>query len=344
MDKSNGEFCFTHPDGENIYLFILRNSIGTEVCITNYGATITSFKLIQSNGQTNDIVLGFDEVQRYMDNAYLEANPYMGAAIGRYGNRIKNGEFNIDGKSHALDQNLGTEHLHGGYKGFDKVVWSLITVTANTLALSYESKDGEEGYPGNLTVKVQFELNDQNELVHEYVAITDKPTPVNLTHHSYFNLNNGEGTIENHFVKINASNVLAQDENLTATGTVLPVADTRFDFRQSKQIGRDWIGTTGYDQSFLIDMPVKIPAAEAYSAKSGVKLEIFTTEPVVHLYTGQSIPKLPGKNGKLYGPFSGFCLETQVHPNAINIAGFPDTILRPGKTYRHRTVYKLSVS
>jgi aldose 1-epimerase len=342
MGKANGQFLFTHPEGAGIYLFTLRNTKGTEVRITNYGGTITGFAVVQNNGLVNDIVLGFDDVRRYMDDNYLQANPYIGAAIGRYGNRIKNGRFNLDGNLYELTKNHGTEHLHGGRTGFDKVVWSVVSAGDNMLTLSYTSRDGEEGYPGNLTTTLRFELSDQNELSHEYTAVTDKPTPVNLTHHSYFNLNNGEGTIHDHFVRINASEVLAQDEKLTVTGKLINVEKTVYNFRSAKKISYDWVQDTGYDQSFVLDNAGENPAAEAYSIQSGLKLEVYTSEPVVHFYTGISLPAMTGKRGLVFGPFSGFCLETQVHPNAVNIPAFPDTILRPGMTYRHKTIYKVS--
>jgi aldose 1-epimerase len=343
MDNTNKQFCFTHPGGEDIYLFTLSNSKGTEVRITNYGATITAFIVLQKNGTRNDIVLGFDKVDEYLGYDYLQANPYFGAAIGRYGNRIKNGHFSIDGKTYAVEKNLGTEHLHGGVTGFDKKVWTPFSSTTDSVVMKYESKDGEENYPGTLDVTIKFELNEDNELMHEYSAFCDKPTPVNLTHHSYFNLNNGKGNINNHMVKINGSDILEQDETLTVTGKLLPVENTSYDFRQFKRISKDWNPDTGYDQSFVLDSVTPPPAAEAYSEESGIKLQVFTTEPIVHLYTGKSIPVIPGKNGIKYGPFSGFCLETQVHPNAINIPHFPDTVLRPGKEYRQRTVYKVIV-
>jgi aldose 1-epimerase len=342
MNKPDREYCFTHPGGEDIYLFTLRNSKGTEVCITNYGATITSFRLLQKDGTVNDIVLGFDKPEEYLGRTYLEANPYFGAAIGRYGNRIKNGKFSIDGKEYSVEQNLGADHLHGGITGFDKKVWTPFASTADSVVLKYESKDGEEGYPGNLDTTLKFELTEENELSLEYAAFTDLPTPVNLSHHSYFNLNNGKAPIDEHFIKINSAAILEQDAQLTVTGKFLPVNATSYDFRQFKKINTDWNPATGYDQSFVVgDIGLDSPAAEAYSEKSGIKLQVFTTEPIVHLYTGKSIPPLSGKNGHPYGPFSGFCLETQVHPNAVNIPHFQDTILRPGKEYMHKTIYKV---
>lgn len=341
MDKPNQQYGFTHSGGEDIYLFKLQNAKGTEATVTNYGATLTSFQVIQKDGSANNLVLGFEKVEDYMSPGYLENNPYFGAAIGRYGNRIKNGKFSIGGKEYRLEKNLGTEHLHGGSTGFNKRVWRCDSFSPASLVLKYHSPDGEEGYPGNLDVTLRFELNDEDELSYEFTALTDQPTPVNLTHHSYFNLHNGKGTVGGHFVKINAAEILEQDVNLTATGILLPVPNTPYDFREFRRIDADWDPDTGYDQSFVINPAAPQPAAEAYAEESGIRLQVFTTEPVVHLYTGKAIPVLPGYGGNRYGPFSGFCLETQVHPNAVNIPHFPDTVLRPGETYRQKTLYKV---
>jgi aldose 1-epimerase len=341
MDKSNQQYCFTHSGGEDIYLFTLRNAKGTEAIITNYGGILTSFRVVQQDGTINNIVLGFENVEEYMSEKYLAAYPYFGAAIGRYGNRIKDGKFTLDGKEYTLKKNLGTEHLHGGASGFDKKVWRCDAFSSGSLVLKYRSPDGEEGYPGNLEVTLRFELNEENELSHEYTAFTDQPTPVNFTHHSYFNLNNGKGTIGGHFVKINAAEILEQDANLTVTGILLPVPNTPYDFRQFKRIDTDWEPDTGYDQSFVVDPTAPPPAAEAYAEESGLKLQVFTTVPIVHLYTGIGIPALTGSGGTTYGPFSGFCLETQIHPNAVNIPHFPVTILRPGERYYQKTSYKV---
>ena len=345
MKKNYGQFCFTHSSGEDIYLFTLRNAKGTEVCITNYGAIITSFKVKLKNGFTNDIVLGFDKVGDYLSDEYLAGYPYFGAAIGRYANRIKSGEMSIDGKKYFLDKNKITDHLHGGAIGFDKKVWNCDSSSEKTLGLNYKSPDGEEGYPGNLEVTILFEITDNDELIYEYIASTDKPTAVNLTHHTYFNLNNGNGTIGEHQVKINSPAILEQDANFIANGKILPVENTIYDFRQVKRIDKEWIAADGYDQSFVLneesDDDLKL-AAEAYSDQSKLKLEVYTTEPLVHFYTGKWIPPLKkGKDGNSYGPFSGFCFETQKHPNAINIAHFPNTVLRHGETYHTKTMYKI---
>lgn len=342
MEKSKAQFCFTHSSGEDIYLFTLSNAKGTEVCITNYGAIITSFKVYQANGVLNDIVLGFDKVEDYLSEQYLAGYPYFGAAIGRYANRIKNGEIIIDDKKYFLKKNKATDHLHGGDNGFDKKVWIRDSNSENILTLKYKSIDGEEGYPGNLETKLRFELTDNDELIYEYIAGTDKPTAVNLTHHSYFNLNNGKGSIGDHLVKINAATILEQDANFVVTGKQLPVENTLYDFTKAKRIDENWNANDGYDQTYIIaNSNTSNPVAEAYSGKSGLTLQVFTSEPVVHFYTGKWIPDLKGKNGDHYGPFSGFCFETHKHPNAINILSFPNTILRPGETYYAKTIYRV---
>lgn len=341
MRTSDRQFCFSYS-GEDIYLFRLTNSKGTEVCISNYGAIIVSFTLLQKNGSSNNIVLGFDNVKDYRADNYLKVYPYFGAAIGRYGNRIRSGTFTLDGTEYTLAKNLGPDHLHGGNTGLDKRVWKCGEYSSNSLVLSYFSPDGEEGYPGNLFITLRFELSEENDLSYSYSAITDKSTPVNLTHHSYFNLDNGEGNIGNTLLKINSSSILEQDEHLTVTGKLTEVKNSFYDFRQLKRINADWDPKKGYDQSYVLDtVNPSIAAAEAYSEKSGLWLQVLTSEPIVHLYTGSGIPAVTGSKGKQYGPFSGFCLETQVHPNAVNIPVFPNTILGPGQTYHQQTIYRV---
>jgi aldose 1-epimerase len=341
MQKVDKQFCFSYF-GEDIYLFRLTNSKGTEVCISNYGATIVSFTLLQKNGSSNNIVLGLNKVEDYLSSEYLKANPYFGAAIGRYGNRIKAGTFTLDQTEYSLPKNLGADHLHGGNTGLDKRAWKCGDYSSSSLMLSYFSPDGEEGYPGNLFITLHFELSEENDLSYTYTAITDKSTPVNLTHHTYFNLDNGDGNIGNTLLKINGTSILEQDELLTVTGKLTGVKNSFYDFRQLKRINADWNPKSGYDQSYVLDtVNSSIAAAEAYSEKSGLWLQVLTSEPIVHLYTGAGIPAITGSNNKQYGAFSGFCLETQVHPNAINIPSFPNTVLKPGQTYHQQTVYKV---
>src|SRR5688572_25101869 len=253
MKNFNGQYCFNHSSGEEVYLFTLRNEKGTEVSITNYGAIITSFRIRQADGNFNDIVLGFERVEDYLSEEYLAGYPYFGAAIGRYANRIKNGEFDIDGKKYLVAKNKITDHLHGGHEGFDKKVWQNASGSDNTLSLKYKSPDGEEGYPGALDVELKFKLNDNDELTYEYFAQTDKTTAVNLTHHSYFNLHNGDGPIGSHQVKICSAAILEQDDNFVVNGNPISVNNSRYDFRQLKRIDKDWNPVDGYDQSFVLE-------------------------------------------------------------------------------------------
>jgi len=340
------KFCFKSSHGEDIYLFSLINKHGTIVSITNYGAIITSFKMKTKNDSFNDIVLGFDNAEDYLSENYLKHYAYLGAACGRYANRIKNGRFELDGKTYQLTQNMGNDILHGGKEGFDKKTWQLVSLKENpnpALELKYLSKNGEEGFPGNLETIIRFELNDANELSYEYTANTDQATAVNLTHHSYFNLNNGKGTIEEHEVRIDASYILAQDEGLVCNGEFIAVANNQYDFVIFKSINTDWNKGDGYDQCFIIDNKTGELSlvAEAKSQQSGITLQIFSTEPALQFYTGQGLNIKNAKDGTQYGPFAGFCLETHKHPNAINIPHFPETVLRQGERYYQKTVYKI---
>lgn len=340
------QYCLTHSSGEDIYLFTLNNAKDTEVNITNYGAIITSFKIKSPAGILNDIVLGFDKIEDYWSPDYLQQYPWFGCAVGRNANRIKNAVFEIDGNKYSLTKNRGNEQLHGGESGFDRRVWQFVAqgeIPHPWLELKYMSTDGEEGFPGNLEVVIRFELNDQNELSYEYKATCDKATVVNLTHHGYFNLNNGNGTVEDHEIKIYGTTMLEQDDNLVATGNILPVANTAFDFQKFVRIRDGLKVIEEYDKSFVIGKNEDSLVAEARSLQSGLHLKVYSTEPIVHFYSGKWIPEVKGKNGKMYGPLSGFCLETHKHPNAVNIPHFPNTILRPGETYYHKTMYKIIV-
>lgn len=341
------QYCYTHSSGKDIYLFTLRNHKGTEVLISNYGGIITSFK-VTNKGVINDIVLGFDRMEEYLGEAYLRQYPWFGCAVGRYANRIRNAEFVLGNKKFTLSRNRGRHQLHGGKEGFDKKVWDLVALgdaPHPVLELKYYSADGEEGFPGNLETLLRFELNEGDELIHEYRASADQPTAVNLTHHSYFNLNNGQGTIHDHELRIPASRYLEQDEELVVTGNYIPIAGTTHDFRKFYRIGDGLARLEEYDQSFVVDKDEHsketMLVAQARSAASGIGLDIYSTEPIVHFYSGKWTPLVTGKNDTAYGPFSGFCLETHIHPNAINVPHFPNTILRRGETYYQKTIYKI---
>lgn len=341
---NHGQFCLTHPSGNDIYLFTLTNKRGTEVKITNYGAIITSFTIQLKDGGRNDIVLGFDDPASYLTKEYQANCPYFGAAIGRYANRIENGEFQIDGKTFHLPRNDGNFHLHGG-EGFHTKVWKPVAYLEGPnpfLELEYRSVDHEEGYPGNLDVHLRFSLTESDELIFEYNATTDEPTAINLTHHSYFNLDRKKESIGAHRLKIMAEQILEQQGH-HITGHLLPVSNTEFDFRLSRTIDETWDPESGFDHCFILnrkDDKQLYLAAEA--SASELKLQVWTSEPAVQFYTGKWIPAWVGKAGQVYGPFTGFCIEPQVHTNAINIPHFPNTILSPDEVYYHKTMYRVT--
>ena len=337
------------PSGENVDIYTLRNRNGVETQITNYGAIVVSLKVPDRNGAMGDVVLGFSDFDQYLKN-----DPYFGAIIGRYGNRIAKGRFKLDGAEYTLAVNNGENHLHGGIKGFDKVVWTgreLTTKAGPAVVLTYLSKDGEEGYPGNLRVRVTYTLTHQNDLRIDYVATTDKATVINLTHHSYFNLlGEGNDDILNHRVRINANRFLPTDAGSIPTGELRSVIGTPFDFLKFTPIGERInqdneqleLGN-GYDHTWIINgRPGTLRfAAAAHEPSTGRMMEVWTTEPGMQFYTGNFLDgTLTGKAGKPYPRRSGFCFETQHYPDAPNQPSFPTTTLRPGATYRSTTIYK----
>ncbi len=339
-------------DFDDIKLYTLKNKQGVIVKITNYGATITSILVPDRNGRLADVALGYNRVEDYMNAV---DKPYFGAIVGRYANRIANGQFTLFGKTYQLARNVGENHLHGGIVGFDKVAWAAKFQPAeNQLVLSYRAKDGEEGYPGNLDVQVTYRLTEENELMVEYFATTDQATPVNLTQHTYFNLRGeGEGTILFHELTINADRFTPVDKNLIPTGEIVDVQNTPFDFRQPKMIGKEISDGDeqlkfggGYDHNWVLNRKEADEitlAARAYEPASGRMLEVFTTEPGIQFYAGNFLDgRLRGKSGKPYRKRSGFCLETQHFPDSPNQPGFPDTILLQGSDYRSKTVFKFS--
>lgn len=335
-------------DGKQVELYTLTNKKGAEVKISTYGGTVTSWVSPDKNGKNSSIVLGFDSL-----SGYLAKPPYFGAIIGRYGNRIANGAFKIGTDSYKLATNDGKNHLHGGNKGFDKVVWNGTVVSDSTpsLILTYVSRDGEEGYPGNLKVIVQYTLTDDNELKIEYSAETDKPTPVNLTNHSYFNLSGDvTNTIENHGLQIDAAAYTPVDSTLIPTGEIKPVAGTPFDFTAKQKIGlrlNDVPG--GYDHNYVLnkkgDSTQQQLAAILSDSLSGRTLEVYTTEPGLQFYSGNFLDgtfKTPA--GTPINKHTALCLETQHFPDSPNKIDFPSTILKPGQKYHTVTTYKLIVS
>lgn len=338
-------------DGTEAELYILRNTKGSEAKITNYGGTLVSLKIPGKEGNFEDIVLGFDSIEEYQ-----RSDLYFGATIGRYANRIAGAKFSIDGIEYSLARNDGKNNLHGGNRGFDKVFWEAQYLTSNScpsLELVYLSIDGEEGFPGNLTAKVCYTLTDENELKIDYSATTDKPTIVNLTHHSYFNLaGHGNGNILSHQLSIHADKFLTVNEEFPLTNGIIQVEGTPFDFREAKPIGKDiesedpqLIKCGGYDHSFVLNEKngKMALAASVYETSSGRLMEVFTTETGLHLFTANSMDgNLRGKGEKTYGNKSGFCLETQHLPNSPNRPDFPTTLLKPGEVYTSTTIYKFT--
>ena len=337
-------------DSKPVHLFTLTNNSGVQVKISDYGATITSFVSPDKNGKTSSIVIGFDSL-----SSYTAGVPYFGATVGRYGNRIAKGKFTLNGKAYSLATNNGQNHLHGGKKGFDKQVWTVSDTASGKpqVTLTYISKDGEEGYPGNLTSHVTFMLTDDNQLRIEYTATTDKATPLNLTNHSYFNLTGDiSNTILNHSVMINADRYTPVDTTQIPTGQLASVKGTPFDFttphiigERIKQAGGHPVG---YDHNFVLNKKETdtslAKAAEVTDSLSGRKLEVFTTQPGLQFYTGNFLDgSIKASAGKPINQYTGFCMETQHFPNSPNVPSFPTTILQPGQTYHNITEYKISV-
>jgi aldose 1-epimerase len=343
----------TLPDGRKVTLFTLRNARGIEMDIITYGGIVTRLMAPDRNGNPADIVLGFNTLERYLSDS-----PYFGALIGRYGNRIARGRFALEGTTYELAVNNGPNHLHGGLRGFDKVLWNAETVEKEDraiLRLSYLSPDGEEGYPGNLPVTVEHALTDDNEFVLDYTATTDKTTVVNLTHHSYFNLKGeGSGDILGHVVSLEADAFTPSDADLIPTGEIRSVGGTAMDFTLPQKIG-ERIGssyeqiaqTGGFDHNFVLVSKdgSPAPAARVEEPESGRVLEVLTTEPGIQFYTGNMLDgTLRGKSGAIYHKHTGLCLETQHFPDSPNQPTFPSTELKPGETYRQTTVYRFGTN
>jgi len=333
---------FGKVNGREVYLFTFENNNNVQFSITNYGGIITHLKVPDKNGNSVDTVLGFDNLEQYLDD-----HPYFGALIGRFGNRIANGQFTLDGKSYTMVQNNDTNHLHGGTRGFDKVIWdakSIIEENDKTgIELEYVSVDGEEGYPGTLTVNVKCTINNKNELCFEYLASTDKTTIINLTHHGYFNLNGIKNDILDHVMIINADSITAIDEKLIPTGELKEVGNTPFDFRKAKKIGKDIEEAGGYDHNFVLNKSGNelSHAANVYDEGTGIKLDVFTTEPGMQFYSSNFLDgSLTGKNNIKYSKHFAFCLETQHFPDSPNKPEFPTTRLEPGQKYQQTTIYK----
>ena len=336
-------------DQKTVDIYTLTNANGVEARIMTYGGAVVSLKVPDRNGKLGDVVLGYDRLDGYLKN-----NPYFGSIIGRYGNRIARGRFSLNGREYKLAQNNGENHLHGGIKGFDKVIWKAGEVNSKDgvgLKLTYISKDGEEGYPGNLSVTVTYTLTNNNELMIDYSATTDKETIVNLTHHSYFNLA-GEGSILNHELMINADRFTPVDQGLIPTGELRSVKRTPMDFTQATTIGaridqpdEQLIAGRGYDHNWVLNRSDNglTLAARVYEPVTGRVMEVYTTEPGLQFYSGNFLDgSITGKGGQVYHRRYGFCLETQHFPDSPNKPNFPSTVLKPGEKYSTRTIYKFT--
>ncbi|HEX3167924.1 MAG TPA: aldose epimerase family protein [Chitinophagaceae bacterium] len=338
-----GKTLYGMIGADSVFQYTLTNKNGMVVKILNYGGTVTDIITPDKNGKMGDVVLGYDSLAGYRQTG----NPYFGCLVGRYANRIANAKFTLDGKEYTLASNDGTNTLHGGLKGFDKVIWFVKLFTDSSLLLSYLSKDGEEGYPGNLSVDVMYSLSDDNGLKIEYAATGDKATPINLTNHCYFNLSAGaDSTILDHELMLKADKYTPVDKTLIPTGKIDDVKATPMDFTTSKKIGRDIAQVTGggYDHNWVFQKPENRfdMIATLYHQPSGRYMEVRTTEPGIQFYSGNFLNgTLKNTRGGIkYGKHAGLCLETQHFPDSPNQPAFPTAILQPGETYQQITVYK----
>jgi aldose 1-epimerase len=334
---------------QQVVQITLTNNKGSSVKLINYGAIVTNLFVPDKNGKLSDVVLGFDNVRQYE-----ETPAFLGCIAGRYANRIARGTFVLDGARYYTTVNAGLNSLHGGFKGIAKRVWDYDAGMAGdgpTVRFTLLDPDGTEGFPGNVKITVLYTLTQDNTLKIQYYATTDKATPINLTHHSYFNLrgDGGRSDVLSYVARLHSDSYLPVDSTLAPTGQIAPVAGTPFDFTKAKLIGRDLHSlpgaTPGYDNSMILShAPDELfKAAEVYDPESGRLLECWTTEPAVHFYTATSLGAVTGKDGVTYGPYRAFCLETQHYPDSPNHPNFPNTILRPGETYRQITEFKFSI-
>jgi aldose 1-epimerase len=331
---------------DTVYAYTIKNNKGLKAVITNYGATLLELWTPDRAGISGDIILGYDSLSGYLQ----KGNPYFGAIVGRYANRIHHAAFTIDGKTYTISQNENGNTLHGGLKGFDKVIWTVDGVNDSSLILSYTSRDGEEGFPGNLNVKVEYSISSKygNGLFINYTALTDKKTPVNLTNHAYFNLSAGrDSTILDEELAIYSEKYTAVDDSLIPTGENADVKNGPMDFRKHKKIGKD-IGKlkAGYDHNFIIERKSDsgmIGIASLFDPGSGRFMNVLTSQPGIQFYTGNFLNgTLTGRDGKKIVKYGGLCLETQHYPDSPNQPAFPNTILVPGQTYNELTVYQFS--
>lgn len=335
-------------DGTKVHIYTLANAKGMKVGIIDYGGTVVSIDVPDKNGKTADVVLGYDSLEQYISGDF-----YLGALIGRHANRIEDAQFELNGQVYHLAKNDGRNHLHGGIKGFDKVVWQSEIIDGpdgRALQLKYRSADGEENYPGNLDVRVIYTLTDDNELKIDYSAVSDRDTVINLTNHSYFNLSgHGSGDMLEHQLRINADKYTAINNEGIPTGEIRDVRGTPLDFTSLTPIGRNIdspdeqiVNGKGFDHNWVLNVSGKRPelAAEVFDPESGRRMEVYTTKPGIQFYSGNFLKKSKGKNGSSFDKRSGLCLETQFFPNAMKHKHFPSPVLKAGDEYRHATIYK----
>lgn len=331
------------PEEKEVYKYTLKNNRGMEVDVITYGAIISAIRIPDKHKMPGDVVLGFDSLEEYMGD-----HPYFGAMVGRVCNRIGKSRFELEGRMYHVTANEGKNHLHGGARGFDRQFWtpySQKTEDQVSLKLGYESADGEEGYPGALMVEVEYSLNDKNELIISCRAKTDKCTHVNLTNHSYFNLNNCEGNIHSHELMIDAALYTELDKESIPTGNILPLANTAYDFRLATPIGERMSEVApGYDINYVLALESRelTRVAAVSDPESGRYMEVLTTTPGIQLYTSNYVDGIRGKGGKIYGKHCALCLETQYFPDSANQSSFPSTVLNPGEEYSEHTVYRFS--
>ncbi|HEX8561534.1 MAG TPA: aldose epimerase family protein [Flavobacterium sp.] len=323
----------TLPDGQRVSKYMLSNSNGMSVSVIDYGATITELK-IPTDRNGVDVVLGFDRIEDYVESVRLPAPPHFGAAIGRFAGRISNGRFSIGGETVQLDANNGPNTLHGGKKGFDKVIWQVIAYSLNSITLYYKSPDGDQHFPGELDVAVEYSLTDDNELRIVYDAVSSKDTVINLTQHSYFNLDGQDGNVLEQDLMINAGSILEIDDANIPSGNRIKAADKGFDFREFRKV------PAKIDDSFLIE-DTSVPAAQLRSEKTGISLTVYSDQPSLHIYVGGNLfGQFKGKGGVAYQPHSGICFESQNYTDAPNHPNFPSAVLRKGDRYTQKTIWK----
>jgi aldose 1-epimerase len=330
--------------GQTIKVFELCHESGSRAVVSNYGCVLMKLVVKDNLGGWRDVVLGFDSIVDYFGDEYLKGYPYFGAVVGRYANRIKNASFMLDDELIQLADNKSGSTLHGGFEGFDKKVWDVLEIKneANpSISFQLMSPDGDEGFPGTLTTKFTITLT-ATSLQYNIEAVTDAATAVNLSYHPYFNLDETPSTIIGQKAKIYAKHWLQQGSDFCLTGKILSTELSEHDFGDWKPVLQLWNKDDGFDQTFIADKNSNAITlmAEAMSSDANLRLQVYSTEPVVHFYTGKWIPRVKGKNGFIYGPFSGYCFETHQYPNAVNIPAFPNTILRPGEIYRQTTIYQ----